>query len=286
MYAILGDIEFKNLIGPETFNHKEASSYAEHATALNKPRLQMMGEKLDEISLAINLHNSFCTPEDVIARLRAYRKDGTILPLIMGTGEVVGDFVLTEFDREILQTSPTGEIVSAKINVSLKEHYDPNKLASKETAAKAAAFAFKELKPLPAQFIPQPTNPLTLVMGEISTAGTQTAKSDSILTALQRGLTTLSRAEKDLKKASSKVAQAAANAQGYISQYEALEQAATSLPDKIQQLNEHALTIGSLIPITNLADLTAANQLMQQSMTEVNSAAAPLAVLTALRIVI
>jgi phage protein U len=286
MYAILGDIQFENLNGYEGFTQKEEASYAEHSTVLNKPRLQKMGDKLDEIQLVMKFHNSFCDPATKLSQLSTYRKDGSILPFIYGTGEVVGDFVVVSIERDVKQTAPTGELVEVQCTVTLKEHYDPDKLASKETAAKAAAFAFKELKPLPVKFLPVDTNPVSLVMADINTAGASAQAVNRHVLDLNTGLSSIARAEAAIRKATQKVSQAAANAQGRISQAQAIEQAAENLPAALGALNDSALAMLDTLPITSLTDLSNANALMQSTSAEVNTAASPLAAIAALRTVI
>lgn len=286
MYATLGDIEFSNLLGPSSFSGKDEAAYAQHDVILNKPRLQKMGDQLEEIQLGMLLHNSFCEPAQVLSQLREYTRTGTIVPLIYGTGEVAGEYVVCSIEREQKQTSPDGTLVELQLTVKLKEFFDPNKLGSKELAAKAQAFAFQELKPLPTQFIPQASNPLNLVMGDVADAGSSVAEINRTVELLNNGLTTVQRAQATIARMSQKAAQASANIQAKVSQYQALSQAASQLPAKANALNNTALQMGALMPITSIDDVTAVNGNMQTGIQELNAAAAPLAVLAALRTVI
>lgn len=285
MYGILGDIEFKNLLGPSGFTGKDEADYAEHALILNKPRLQKMGDKLEEIQLQMLLHNSFCDPAQVLRQLRTYGREGAIVPLIYGSGEVAGEFVVCSIEREQKQTSPDGTLVELQVTVKLKEYFDPNKLNTKELAAKAAAFAFQEIKPLPLQFIPQASNPVNLVMSDVISAGAAVAEVNSTVNLLNNGLTSIQRAQAAIANASQKVQQASTNIEAKLNQYEALAQAAQNLPEKAQALGDSATTMLGLMPITSIADVSAANGTMQGAIQDVNAAAAPLAVLAALRTV-
>jgi len=286
MYATLGDIEFSNLLGPSSFSGKDEANYAQHDVILNKPRLQKMGDQLEEIQLGMLLHNSFCEPAQVLRQLREYTRTGTIVPLIYGTGEVAGEYVVCSIEREQKQTSPNGELVELQLTVKLKEFFDPDKLGSKELAAKAAAFAFQEIKPLPTQFIPQASNPVNLVMGDVVEVGSATAEINRTVDLLNKGLTTVQRAQATIARLSQKAAQGSANIQSRVSQYQALSQSAQQLPAKANALNNTALQMGALMPITSIDDVTSVNGQMQTGIQELNAAAAPLAVLAALRTVV
>lgn len=286
MYATLGDIQFKNLLGPSSFSGKDEAAYAQHDVVLNKPRLQKVGDQLEEVQLGMLLHNSFCDPAQVLSQLREYTRTGTIVPLIYGTGEVSGEYVVVSIEREQKQTSPDGTLVEMQLTVKLREFFDPDKLGTKELAAKASAFAFQEIKPLPLQFVPQASNPVRLVMADIVNAGSATAEINKTVDALSKGLTTVQRAQAKIAKLTEKTEQATANIQSRMSQFQGLTAAASQVPAKAAALQNSAFAMAGLLPITSTNDVIAANNEMQTATQELNAAAAPMAVLAALRTVI
>lgn len=139
MYAQLGDIVFEGLFGFDGFSGKQAASLAEHARIDGKPRLQKVGDELEEIQLSIHMHSRFCNPEAQIAQLHSYVSDGAVLSLINGAGEFLGDFVIAEVGRSINHTTPTGQIISARVTVSLLEYAQSEDRVA--IAARSIAFA-------------------------------------------------------------------------------------------------------------------------------------------------
>ncbi len=141
MYAQLGNIKFTGLKGFDSFQSKKSSQLAEHARIDGKPRLQKTGDALEEISLSIQLHSSFCNPETEIEALESARSAGSILPFINGAGELYGSYVISELEKTIKHTTPTGQIVLCSLAITLKEVYDEDPEKTEAALAKRTAFA-------------------------------------------------------------------------------------------------------------------------------------------------
>lgn len=141
MYAQLGDIIFEGLKGFTGYRAKYAQTLAQHALIDGKPKLQKTGDALDELQIDMILHRNFCTPESEIAKLKQHKTDGSVLPLLSGTGELIGNFTIASFEVAILHAGPTGVIVHSSVSVNLLEAADSNLLGAAINAAKAAAFA-------------------------------------------------------------------------------------------------------------------------------------------------
>lgn len=140
MYAQLGNIIFQGLLGFSAKSSNREANLAEHQLIDGKPRLQRVGDKLEEINLTMNLHVSFCSPEAVIASLESARASSEVLPYIEGNGSFLGTFVIRSIRHEILKTNAFGDIVSASVDVSLIEYADPSPAATKDSAAKRNGF--------------------------------------------------------------------------------------------------------------------------------------------------
>lgn len=141
MLAQLGAVTFSGLMGFDGISRTSAAILPEHPLIGSKSRLQHTGGVLDAVSITIRLHSAFCDPEAQIATLRSYISDGEIVPLIKGTGENMGDFVLASMQEDILNTDPSGAIILVVLSVSLIEHFDPDKLATMQDAAVSSAIA-------------------------------------------------------------------------------------------------------------------------------------------------
>lgn len=283
MLATLGTIEFDGLNSFSDLKQKEESSYPEHALFLNKPRLQRTGDLLDEATFSMLFNNSFCVPEDRIEELRQARRNGNVLPMLLGTGEFIGDFVITSIETVHEQLGKLGNIISARVSVTIREFYDPNKQATKQAAFKKAAFAFDELKPLPLNLTQQPLAPSAEVMDEISTADLAVQQSVNAVFLADQGLSAFESASAAIEQATAKVAQAVSNAQAVLSTVVALQVSASTLNNKLTSLKNNAESLASSMPITSAGQATDASNDLLSAMQDVKSASAPLAVITAIR---
>ena len=122
MFAQLGDIQFDLITYFDGINSTVTYNYAEHERINNKTLLQFMGENLQEFTIKLNLHSSFCMPEDEILKIRTEAKLGKPLKFIKGNGEYVGAFVISQIQQSTEQTSPEGDLISIQVELQLKEY--------------------------------------------------------------------------------------------------------------------------------------------------------------------
>jgi len=121
MLAILGEIEFEIAGGLAGMELSQASDYAEHALIQGKPLLETVGDALDEIQLSIELHP---TLGDVAARVRALQtamQAHQPLAFVLGNGEFLGAFVITELSQVHHRTWADGGAFSATLSVTLRQ---------------------------------------------------------------------------------------------------------------------------------------------------------------------
>lgn len=141
MYHQLGNITFEGLKGFSALGSREAPSLAQHAVIDGKPKLQRTGDTLDEYRIAIMFHSRFCNPETEVGKLKSAMRSGEILPLIVGTGETLGNFVISEIEQDVQHTTKEGAIIMTRLNVSLLESAGSDPLSTAMAAAKSSAFA-------------------------------------------------------------------------------------------------------------------------------------------------
>jgi len=121
MLAILGEIEFEITGGLAGMELSQASDFAEHALIQGKPLLETVGDALDDIRLNIELHPAL---GDVAARVRALQaamQAHQPLAFVLGNGEFLGAFVMTELSQNHHRTFADGGAFSATLSVTLRQ---------------------------------------------------------------------------------------------------------------------------------------------------------------------
>lgn len=121
MFAQLGDIKFELITYFNGLSETIGYNYAQHDRIENTPIIQFLGRNLQEQTLRLNFHRTFCMPEDEIKKLKAVADKATPLKYIKGNGEYVGVFVIEEITKTTEQASPEGDIISIQVEIRLKE---------------------------------------------------------------------------------------------------------------------------------------------------------------------
>lgn len=147
MFAQLGDIKFEVLTAFTDYSIKKESNYAEHARIDGKPGLQFTGEKLDTVSFKIKLHHLIAVPEDEINKLNVARSNGQILPLVWGSGDYEGDFVIVSINVSRSRCNDQGDIMEAEIEIQLLEYFIVNKADQESSDARQKGFANSDNNP-------------------------------------------------------------------------------------------------------------------------------------------
>ncbi|WP_448092498.1 phage tail protein [Pseudomonas lini] len=122
MFAILGDIEFTVAGGITGMEQSSSADWAEHARIQGKPLLEWIGEGLDECNLTIELHPVLGDPEERLRALRLAKTKHEPLAFVMGSGEYLGAYVITNIGNTIRRATATGQINSATVQLNLKEY--------------------------------------------------------------------------------------------------------------------------------------------------------------------
>lgn len=182
MYAQLSDIVFELMFGFDLYEDTQATNYAELPLVLGKPRLQRVGEQLQNINLSINFASQFCVPEVEFDRLNQKRIAGEVCAFIWGNGDVEGDFVITELKKTI-NALRDGNVLHMTVTVALREYYDPNKIGNLKKLAEKKAFAVDLNRPLPENVDVSEPSDGTEVMSNIFS---QDRKADLVTNALNQ----------------------------------------------------------------------------------------------------
>lgn len=157
MYALLGDIQFDLITYFDGFESRFAADYAEHPLIEKKPRLQWIGDQLDEIRLTLIFHLHYCDPERELARLKQAMTDHRALALVLGNGDYKGWFVITEVQSTSRQTDRVGGVIALEAAVTLREWVgDP-------TATRPRPAVRPSLPPVPAESKPASEQPVPAV---------------------------------------------------------------------------------------------------------------------------
>lgn len=146
MYAQLGSRVFENLKTFTEYSKTETAIHPEHALLEGKPRLQRTGLGLDEITLSMRFHVSFCNPAEELEALRQFHDEGEVLPLLWGNGKVEGNFVIAGLTETIEDADPQGNVFSCLIMCTLREFVVPDKLQQEQDANRKNAIAVGDKK--------------------------------------------------------------------------------------------------------------------------------------------
>lgn len=136
MYAQLGSIVFKGLYNFTDFSFAgDEANFAQFDLINNKAALQFTGLSLTEISANITMNVEFCNITQQLQALRASKDKAEVLPLLMGNGSYVGDFVIVSIPFSVDEAFADGTYKQISIQLSLKEYVSNDKLEQKRLSA-------------------------------------------------------------------------------------------------------------------------------------------------------
>lgn len=175
MFAILGDIEFTVAGGISGMEQSGSADWAEHARIQGKPLLEWIGEGLDEWNLTIELHPVLGDPEERLRTLRQAKSKHEPLAFVMGSGEYVGAYVITNISNAIRRSTAVGQIKAATVQLSLKEYTGAfvrkvAKLGLADPALSGTSAAMADKPGLISRLTPSPST-VQAVIGHAKTAG-------------------------------------------------------------------------------------------------------------------
>lgn len=123
MWGSLGDIVFSLLKAPETIEIEEKAKFAKISIFKSKEKLHFTGLEANSIRLSIFFDISFCNPKEEIEKIRQLKNEAKAENLTIGDINY-GKFVIQDFKTSIIKTFPNGQIMSARLEITLIEAYD------------------------------------------------------------------------------------------------------------------------------------------------------------------
>lgn len=182
MYAVLGDVQFELITYFDGMEAQFGVEYAEHPVIGGKPRLQWVGDKLDEFSLDLTFHMSYCDPEAELLKLREAMLARQARQFVLGNGAYKGWFVITDVKATSRQTDKAGGLIALDANVTLREYVEPKTLETRKAQSKKAAADTRAAAPqktvadvagatvLPPVAMPKPPSLMSSLAGAVAQA--------------------------------------------------------------------------------------------------------------------
>ena len=122
MFAILGNTKLQLVSSINDLNETNSYNYVQHERIENVPILQFLGRNLKEMNIRINLHSSFCNPEQELKNLNEIAEKATPVNFTKGNGEYLGYFLIQEIGQTIEQTSNNGDLIAVQTQIKLLEY--------------------------------------------------------------------------------------------------------------------------------------------------------------------
>jgi hypothetical protein len=267
MFCQLGNIVFQGLFGPSVWNYEgDEATYAMHELIGGKTRLNKTGDELQKLTFEIKLRVDFCNPALVLANIKTAKEAGTIMPLLLGNGKYVNDFVILSFPYEITQAFGDGTIAEAKVTLTILEYVSYNKQEQAALAARKAAFAVGNINPV-IQRPPQPVSAIKGIAQSITAATQQTSKIDKLISDFKNNpvIVTANKIKESCDKAID-------NLNDVQDKFDAAANDAHNIETKFIAIKTNAVTVAhnvammkALFPTPSINDLQNANLLLQAS---------------------
>lgn len=275
MYAQLGNIIFEGLKGFDTMSFSgDEATFAELSLIGNKPRLQRTGTTLQELQISIKFHQRFCNVKDQLEALKAYKDAGEILPLLLGNGTYINDFVITAMPYKIEDALFDGSPISVSLDLTLKEFVSYDKAAQARLAARKKAFAVGNKKPV-VRRNPQPENDVKVLSRNIADVQMQGAKTDALVAEYENNPSKREVLAKNIKSACTTakdkmtaIEDQLAKQQGQANKYSAMQ-------STINSVKSAYTAVVSVTPPSNISDLRNANTYLQSTLRKFSSNATP-----------
>lgn len=121
MFALLGDVQFDIIAYFDGFESQFGADYAEHPLIEGKPRLQFVGDKLDEIRIQLAFHLHYCDPDAELVKLKDALAAHQAMALVLGNGDYKGWFVLTDVQATSKHTDKAGTLIALEASITLRE---------------------------------------------------------------------------------------------------------------------------------------------------------------------
>jgi phage protein U len=186
MFSQLGTIIFNALLSPTAMAVNSETNLAEHPLIENRPTLQRVGEKLKVINMGMFFDQSFCNPTEQLNALEASRFTSEVMPLIMGDGSYIGEFVIKKITATTVASAPNGAVQQMDVQVELTEFYDPDREQTQQVSAISSGFAMSLNEPATYTPVLTPTQPELIAVSEVVSSNALANTSASLMETLHQ----------------------------------------------------------------------------------------------------
>lgn len=264
MFAQLGSIVFSGLYGFESLNFDgDEAVFAESEIINNKPRSQKTGDSLQEVSVSIKMHASFCNIKDQLASLKKSKDAGEVLPLIFGTGEYKGDYVIISFPYSVDHAFADGTYEQVTVNLTIKEYVLLNKIEQQQQEARRKAFAVGDKNPVITR-PPQPPTQINSVSQHVAAVSQQTSKINDLANQYENNESAREITVKRIKDTCDSINKEIAEVNAGLDEARELQNRFTAIKSAAATVTTAATAIKSMMPPNSISDFRDANRYLQQ----------------------
>ena len=283
MFIQLGNTIYDRIYTPSSWSVQgDEAAYAEHDLINSKPRIEKTGQGLQEQSFSLKLRVEYCNPANALQGLKSSMTNGEVLPLLLGNGNYIGDFVIQSMPYTIEKAFPDGTIIEANVTLTLKEFVSFSKEELAQQEARKKAFAVGTKKPVVTR-PPQPPTDYATTASKVTEATEQTNKIDGLVSEYMNNVSKRDALTKDITVAGNKALNALDECQNLIQQSSKIQAIATELVAAADNTKSMIASVISILPPTNPNDLSDANNYLQSSVSSLNTAAINLFIPVAIR---
>lgn len=265
MYAQLGNIRFEGLKGFSSIEQTYGVNYAQHERINGKPRLQAVGESLDTFTFDMYLHADFTDPETDIETIRLAMVNREVLPLVLGNGNVVGNFVIPAFSKTTSFTDPVGNLIEATVSVELLESYTEDKLRDAKTSAKNSAFATTARNTNVRSVLPPKQSQGMGITSQVSEMQLQATTINTYTAAAEENPATWEYYSGQIDNVLDDMQDSVASVTGALNNAQDLEDLAGSLPIALQAIYSNIQNMKGALPISDINSFKAINNSLYNS---------------------
>jgi phage protein U len=121
-FCLVGELRLWLNISPKDWTEKLGHDFAEHSILGDRPKLQSVGNKLDELQMEFQLHAALADIGKTWDTLKGYKEAATAVPVTMGDGQYLGTFVITEMTFKRTATFANGTTLAAALSITFREY--------------------------------------------------------------------------------------------------------------------------------------------------------------------
>lgn len=263
MYAQLGSITFEGQFTFASFSSDgNEARFAQLELLNSKPRLQKTGDTLEEISILIKVHARQRNPKEFIQRLQDTRSSGEVLPLLLGSGQYLGDYVIISTPYEVTEAFADGTIIQTLITITIREHIPGNKVEQQQQEARKRAFAVGDVQ----QVLIRPAQPVSdtaALAKSLSAVTMQTAKVDGLVSEYENNVSKRPVTAKGILESCDKANAALADAGDKLDNVKEQQEKVTAIRDAAANVRAAIDGIKNNTPPNSIDDLRGSNTYLQ-----------------------